>query len=220
MQLQENLIRSHAAGTGRPLSLERTRMLLALRINVLAKGHSGISASTLQALLDAFNKDCLPFVPEKGTVGASGDLAPLAHLALGLLGDGDMWNPHSRGYEPAAQVLPLIHVAPLRLLAKEGLALINGTQFITALGAEALVRGERVARTADVVAALTLEALKGSRRAFDEALNAARPHNGQQAVAARLRALLNYERFPSSVAESHRYAPRMEKHVAHEATQC
>uniref|UniRef100_A0AAQ5XPI6 Histidine ammonia-lyase n=1 Tax=Amphiprion ocellaris TaxID=80972 RepID=A0AAQ5XPI6_AMPOC len=165
-ELQENLVRSHSAGVGNPLSPERTRMLLALRINVLAKGHSGISLETLHAMIQAFNASCLSFVPEKGTVGASGDLAPLSHLALGLMGEGKMWSPKS-GWADAKYVLEAHGLKPITLKPKEGLALINGTQMITSLGAEAVERAQAIARQADIIAALTLEVLKGTTKAFD-----------------------------------------------------
>ncbi|CAG2202395.1 HAL [Mytilus edulis] len=155
-ELQENLIRSHAAGVGPPLSPERTRMLLALRINVLTKGF--VTFLNLAS--------CLPWIPEKGTVGASGDLAPLSHLALGMMGEGKMWSPKS-GWADAKYVLEFNNLEPIKLGPKEGLALINGTQLIAALGAEAVERAESIARQADVVAAFTLDVLKGSTRAFD-----------------------------------------------------
>jgi histidine ammonia-lyase len=185
-------------------------MLLALRLNVLAKGYSGIRGETVKRMLKAFNSNCLSLVPEKGTVGASGDLAPLAHLALGLCGEGEMWNPKTNAYQPAAVVLKENGLEPLDLQAKEGLALINGTQFITALGAEAIVRAERLAYTADIVSALTLEALKGTRVAFNEEIHKARPHPGQKLVAKVLRTLLNYEKYPSQVAEAHRNCGRVQ----------
>uniref|UniRef100_A0A3Q3F6G8 Histidine ammonia-lyase n=1 Tax=Labrus bergylta TaxID=56723 RepID=A0A3Q3F6G8_9LABR len=165
-ELQENLVRSHSAGVGNPLSPERTRMLLALRINVLAKGYSGISLETLHAMVEAFNASCLSFVPEKGTVGASGDLAPLSHLALGLMGEGKMWSPKS-GWADAKYVLEAHGLKPVSLRPKEGLALINGTQMITSLGAEAVERAQAIAQQADIIAALTLEVLKGTTKAFD-----------------------------------------------------
>eukprot|EP00064_Thunnus_orientalis_P012249 superscaffoldBa00001857_g12283 len=165
VQLQENVVRSHCAGVGAPLSVERTRMLLVLRINVLAKGHSGISMETLDAMIKAFNVSCLSWVPEKGTVGASGDLAPLAHLTLGLLGEGRMWSIQS-GWADAKAVLEGHGLKPLVLKPKEGIALINGTQLMSSLGAEAVERAVGVARQADVIAALSLEALKGSTKAF------------------------------------------------------
>ncbi|XP_041348342.1 histidine ammonia-lyase-like isoform X1 [Gigantopelta aegis] len=208
-QLQENLIRSHAAGVGPALSPERTRMLLALRINVLAKGNSGISMETLQQLIAAFNACCLPWVPEKGSVGASGDLAPLAHLALGMMGEGKMWSPRS-GWADAKYVLESKNLKPLNLKPKEGLCLINGTQLITSLGAEAVERADLIYRQANVVAAMTLEVLKGSTRAFDSNIQAVRPHKGQVQVAKYLRSLLHSETHPSQIAESHRFCDRVQ----------
>ncbi|XP_046985469.1 histidine ammonia-lyase-like [Schistocerca americana] len=208
-ELQYNLIRSHAAGVGNPLNPEKTRMLLALRINVLAKGHSGISLQTLQHLINAFNASCLSWVPEQGSVGASGDLAPLAHLALGLLGEGKMWSP-STGWGDAKDVLKSHNLEPMKLGPKEGIALINGTQLITSLGAEAVERAYFIARQADVAAALTLEVLKGTSRAFDSDVQMIRPHKGQIAVAKRLRALLHSEFYPSQIAESHRFCNRVQ----------
>ncbi|XP_025108687.1 LOW QUALITY PROTEIN: histidine ammonia-lyase-like [Pomacea canaliculata] len=209
VELQENLIRSHAAGVGPGLSPERTRMLLALRINVLAKGYSGISLETLQQYIAAFNSSCLPWVPEKGTVGASGDLAPLSHLALGMIGEGKMWSPKS-GWAEAKYVLESHNLTPIKLKPKEGLALINGTQLITSLGAEAVERSEAIARQADVIAAMSLEVLKGTSRAFDSKIQAVRPHKGQIKVARQLRALLHSDTFPSEVAESHRFCNRVQ----------
>ncbi|XP_077980951.1 histidine ammonia-lyase-like [Glandiceps talaboti] len=208
-ELQQNLIRSHAAGVGEPLNPQQTRMLMALRVNVLAKGHSGITTETLQQYIDAFNVSCLSYVPEKGTVGASGDLAPLAHLALGLMGEGKMWSPKS-GWADAKTVLEAHGLKPIKLGAKEGLALINGTQLMTSIGVTALERASAIARQADVVAALTLDVLKGTTRAFDSDIHAMRPHKGQQTVAATLRALLHSEYHPSEIAESHRFCDRVQ----------
>uniref|UniRef100_A0A8C6P083 Histidine ammonia-lyase n=1 Tax=Nothobranchius furzeri TaxID=105023 RepID=A0A8C6P083_NOTFU len=196
-------------GVGDPLSVTRTRMLLALRINVLAKGYSGTSLETLEAMIKAFNASCLSWVPEKGTVGASGDLAPLAHLALGLMGEGRMWSPQS-GWADAKTVLEGHGLKPLQLKPKEGLALINGTQLITSLGAEAVERALSVAKQADVIAALTLEALRGTTKAFHQVIHAARPHPGQIQVAQRLRSLLDSEVFPSQISESHRSCSRVQ----------
>lgn len=207
--LQYNLIVDSAAGLGDPLSLERTRRLLALRINVLAKGYSGISEKTLQQYIDAFNASCLSWVPEKGTVGASGDLAPLAHLALGLLGEGKMWSSRT-GWTEASDALHLNGLQPLNLTAKEGLSLINGTQFITALGVEALVRAENICRQADFVAGMTLEALKGTISAFDADLHKVRPHPGQNKVASRMRAILHSKKYHSEIAESHKNCAKVQ----------
>ncbi|XP_064632545.1 histidine ammonia-lyase-like isoform X1 [Lineus longissimus] len=203
VELQENLIRSHASGVGHPLSPERTRMLLALRINILSKGHSGISPETLHQFIDAFNASCLPWVPYKGTVGASGDLAPMSHLALGMMGEGKMWSPETKWGE-AGQVLKAHNLKPIQLTAKEGLALINGAQLITTLGAEAVERASSIARQADIVAALTMEVLKGNPTAFDSAVHAARPHKGQIEVARRFRSVLPSEMHPSEIATDHR----------------
>ncbi|KAK7065477.1 hypothetical protein SK128_018842 [Halocaridina rubra] len=198
-ELQTNLIRSHSAGVGHPLPPTKTRMLLALRINVLAKGYSGISLNTLKQLIEAFNVSCLPWVPEKGTVGASGDLAPLAHLALGMLGEGKMWSPKT-GWGNAKYVLEAHNLTPVKLGPKEGIALINGTQLITSITAEALERADTIARQADVVAALTLEVLKGTSKAFDSDVHKLRHHKGQNAVAHRIRALLHSDTYPSEIA--------------------
>lgn len=209
IELQENLIRSHAAGVGPPLSPERTRMVLALRINVLAKGFSGISMDTLQKYIAAFNASCLPYVPEKGTVGASGDLAPLSHLALGMMGEGKMWSPNS-GWADAKYVLESNGLEPIKLGPKEGIALINGTQLIAGLGSEAVERAEAIARQADIVAAFTLDVLKGTTRAFDSNIQDVRPHKGQIKVARRLRSLLHSETHPSEIAASHRFCDKVQ----------
>lgn len=209
IELQENVIRSHSAGVGKPLNPETTRMLLALRINVLAKGYSGISLETLLQIVDAFNASCLSWIPEQGTVGASGDLAPLAHLALGLMGEGKMWSPQT-GWGEAKYVLESHNLRPIKLGPKEGIAMINGTQLITAIGAEAVERANIIARQADVVAALSLEVLKGSSRAFDKEIHDIRPHKGQAIVAKRLRSLLHSKTYPSEIAESHRFCNRVQ----------
>ncbi|XP_073429293.1 histidine ammonia-lyase [Dendrobates tinctorius] len=207
--LQVNLVRSHSAGVGKPLSPDRTRMLLALRINVLAKGYSGISLETLQQVIEAFNACCLPYIPEKGTVGASGDLAPLSHLALGLIGEGKMWSPKS-GWADAKYVLEAHGLKPVSLKPKEGLALINGTQMITSLGCEAVERALAIAKQADIIASLTLEVLKGTTRAFDSDIHRLRPHPGQVEVAFRFRSLLDSDHHPSEIAESHRFCDRVQ----------
>lgn len=188
--LQDNLIRSHSAGVGQPLSREQTRRLLALRINVLAKGYSGIRPETVSKMVAAFNADCLSVVPSQGTVGASGDLAPLSHLALGLMGEGKMWDPDTGVIAPSATVLEKHGLTPIQLEAKEGLAMINGTQLMSSISAEAVTRAATLAHTADIACALSVEALKGTPRAFEACIHATRPHKGQQAVAAKLLKLL------------------------------
>jgi histidine ammonia-lyase len=186
--LQRNLLLSHAAGVGAPLPLPEARALLLLRCNVLAKGYSGIRPTTLALALELLNRDVVPVVPERGSVGASGDLAPLAHLALVLIGEGEAWLHGQR--LPARLALARARLAPLSLEAKEGLALVNGTQAMCAVGALALLRAEALADLADVAGAMTLEGLLGSHRPFAAPIHAARPHPGQQACAAHLRRLL------------------------------
>ncbi|GLE07830.1 hypothetical protein PINS_up018536 [Pythium insidiosum] len=214
-ELQENLIRSHSSGTGKPLSPNQTRMLLALRINVLSKGHSGIRTETLQQLIDAFNADCLSVVPAQGTVGASGDLAPLAHLALGMMGEGPMWDKVVENgvtrFEigEAAVVLAKNGLNPVQLGAKEGLAMINGTQLITSIGAEAVVRAENISRCADIAVSLSLEVLKGTVNAFHPRIHEVRPHTGQQLVASRIRTLLQADN-PSELFRSHNYVGKVQ----------
>ncbi|VDM49082.1 unnamed protein product [Toxocara canis] len=207
-QLQLNLIRSHASGYGKPLQPSHVRMLLALRINVLAKGYSGISLPNIKKLIAAFNAFCVSYVPEQGSVGASGDLCPLAHLALGLLGEGKMWSPLT-GWDDASIVLKKNKLEKMDLGPKEGLALINGTQMIASIGALALERADQIAKQADVIAALSLDVLKGTTKAYDAGslttdVHSIRPHKGQMATALRLRSLLHSEANPSQIAESHR----------------
>ncbi len=187
-ELQINLVRSHACGVGEPLSAEETRAMILLRANVLAKGFSGARVVVAETLLAMLARGVLPVVPEKGSVGASGDLAPLAHLALCCVGEGEAMYEGER--MPGGEALRRAGVEPLRLEAKEGLALLNGTQALTAVGALALERAERLARTADVSGAMSLEALKGTPAAFDERIHLARPHKGQVESAAHLRELM------------------------------
>jgi len=195
--LQLNLIRSHCAGVGPALPPEATRALMLLRSHVLARGHSGVRPVVVETLLQHLNADLLPIVPEQGSIGASGDLAPLAHLALSLLGEGETILRGER--MPASAALRKTGIPPLRLGPKEGLALINGTQFISAIGTLALLEADELAAIADIAGACTLEALKGSHRAFDPRLHALRPHRGQVESAANLRALLE----DSEIARSH-----------------
>ena len=196
--LQRNLLVSHAAGVGQPLPLAEARALLLLRANVLAKGHSGVRPRTLQLALEMLNRDVVPVVPERGSVGASGDLAPLAHLALVLIGEGEAFWKGER--LPGAEALRRAGLEPVVLEAKEGLTLVNGTQAMTAVGTLTLLRAEALAEVADLAGAMTVEGLLGSHRPFQELIQAVRPHPGQQAVAAHLRALLA----DSEIVESHR----------------
>ncbi len=186
--LQRNLVRSHAAGVGEPFPERTVRAVLVLRANCLARGHSGIRLETLELLLEMLRRGVHPVVPEKGSVGASGDLAPLAHVALALIGEGEV---SYRGRRMGARTaLRRAGLVPARLTAKEGLALINGTQVMTAVGILALLRAERLATLADIAGAMSLEALKGSHRPFDRRLHDARPHPGARTSAANLRKLL------------------------------
>jgi histidine ammonia-lyase len=195
--LQRNLLVSHAAGVGQPLPLAEARALLLLRCNVLAKGFSGIRPRTLQLALDMLNRDVVPVVPDRGSVGASGDLAPLAHLALVLIGEGEAFYGGER--MPGGEALKRAGLAPVVLEAKEGLALVNGTQAMCAVGTLALLRAEALAEAADLAGAMTVEGLLGSHRPFLAAIQAARPHPGQIAVAEHLRRLLK----GSEIVESH-----------------
>ncbi len=187
-QLQLNLVRSHSCGVGLPLSPEETRAMLLLRANVLAIGLSGARPIVAETLLALLNADVLPVVPEKGSVGASGDLAPLAHLALACIGEGESFYQGER--IASREALARANIAPLRLEAKEGLALLNGTQAMTAAGALALGRAKRILHAATVAGAMTLEALRGTPVAFDERIHHARPFAGQLEIARLLRSLL------------------------------
>ncbi len=197
IQLQLNLVRSHSCGLGDPLSEPEARAMLLLRANVLASGFSGARPLVIETLIAMLEKRVTPVIPEKGSVGASGDLAPLAHLALAAIGEGEVFYEGER--LPAATALQRAQIAPLQLEVKEGLALLNGTQAMGAVGALALHRAERLVRLADVAGAMTLESLKGTPVAFDERIHAARPHPGQVAVAAHLRELLQ----ESEIRQSH-----------------
>jgi histidine ammonia-lyase len=197
-ELQLNLVRSHSCGVGAPLSAEETRAMMLLRANVLALGYSGAREVVVETLVEMLERGVLPVVPEKGSVGASGDLAPLAHLALACIGEGESIYEGAR--MSSEEALRRAGIQPLALEAKEGLALLNGTQALTAVGALALRRAEQLARAADIAGAMTLEALRGTPAAFDKRLHDARPHPGQIAAAAHLRELLR----DSEIRESHR----------------
>ena len=187
--LQVNLLRSHAAGVGEPLPVRAVRASMALRANVLAKGYSGIRVETLEALVALLNRGVHPRMPSRGSVGASGDLAPLAHLALVLIGEGETGANADR--VPGLEALHQVGLEPIALQAKEGLALINGTQVSTAVLALALAGAERLARAADVAAALSIDALLGSTDPFDPRIHAARPFDGQVTAAANLARLMD-----------------------------
>lgn len=187
-ELQRNLILSHAAGVGTPLPVPEARVLLLLRCNVLAKGFSGIRRSTLQLALDMLNRGVVPVVPERGSVGASGDLAPLAHLALVFIGEGEAFFDGAR--MPGAVALERAGLKPIELEAKEGLTLVNGTQAMCAVGVPALLKAETLAELYDVAGAMTLEGLLGSHKPFQPHIQDVRAHAGQRACAENLRRVL------------------------------
>jgi histidine ammonia-lyase len=195
--LQLNLVRSHACGIGEPLSEAEVRAMMLLRANVLALGFSGIRLEIIQILGDMLNRRVHPVVPEKGSVGASGDLAPLAHLALTIIGEGEAFHDGQR--MESGEALRRAKLKPAHLEAKEGLALLNGTQAMHAVGGLALLRAKRLSRVADVSGAMSLEALKGTPAAFDARLQDARPHAGQRATAKHLLTLLE----GSEIRQSH-----------------
>jgi histidine ammonia-lyase len=197
-RLQHDLLRSHAVGVGAPLGPEEVRAMLVLRAHVLALGHSGVRPMVVERLLDFLDRGLLPVVPEQGSLGASGDLAPLAHLALPLIGEGEVWFEGERMRSSVA--LGRAGLDPLELDPKEGLALVNGTQGMLAIGVLAVARAQALAKMADIAAAMTIEAVLASARPFDERIHRLRPHPGQAASAANLRLLLE----DSQIVASHR----------------
>src|SRR5438552_10650032 len=196
-ELQFNLVRSHACGIGTPLSEPEARAMMLLRANVLALGFSGIRLEIIEALCELLNQHVCPVIPEKGSVGASGDLAPLAHLALAMIGEGDAFFERER--LESREALRRAGLKPRQLEAKEGLALLNGTQAMHAVGGLALLRAKRVAQVGDVSGAMSLEALKGTPAAFDQRLQNARPHPGQKEAAEHLLSILE----GSEIRKSH-----------------
>ena len=203
-ELQLRLLRSHACGVGAPYPTEVVRAAMLLRANALAKGYSGARVATVELLLACLDRNVVPHVPSRGSVGASGDLAPLAHLALPLVGEGEAWVDGER--LPGAQALAGAGLEPVELAAKEGLALVNGTQFMAAIGALAIVRGRRLARVADITCALALEALQGSRDGFLPQVHALRPLRGQAAAAANVLRLVE----GSAINEAHRWCDKVQ----------
>jgi histidine ammonia-lyase len=196
--LQRNLVRSHSCGVGAPLPSDAVRAMIALRAQTLALGHSGVRPLLIEALVNMLDAGVLPRIPEQGSVGASGDLAPLAHLALVLIGEGEAF---FRGeLVPGGDALLRAGLSPIELEAKEGLALINGTQMMLAIGGIATVEAERLCTLADLIGAMSLEALEGSARPFDPRIEGVRPHPGQAASAKNLRAILA----ESEIMASHR----------------
>jgi histidine ammonia-lyase len=204
-EMQVNLIRSHAVGVGEPLSPGEVRAMMLLRANSLSKGHSGVRTETIDTLCEMLNRGVTPFVPSQGSVGASGDLAPLAHLALALIGEGECLDDKGARI-PTAEALRRAQVKPLVLEAKEAVSLINGTQGMLAVGILALLAAETLMDSADVIGSLTLDALRGTDVAFDERIHRARPHPGQLKTAENLRRMLE----GSQIRESHRDCDRVQ----------
>jgi histidine ammonia-lyase len=203
--LQRNLVRSHAVGVGDPLPTDVVRAAMLLRANTLAAGRSGVRGETLRLLIDMLDRGVHPVIPMYGSVGASGDLAPLAHMALVLIGEGEAFHDGKR--KSAADALKHADLKAVELGPKEGLSLINGTQVMTAIGCLALHDAEVLATSADVISAMSAEALRATDQAWEEAIHYARPHPGQRAVAANLRALVT----GSPIRESHRHGdPRVQ----------
>ncbi|REL38816.1 histidine ammonia-lyase [Rhodohalobacter sp. SW132] len=205
-QLQRNLILSHAVGTGELIPKEICRLMLQLKVHALGIGNSGISPDTFKQLLLFLEKDLIPAVPEKGSLGASGDLAPLAHMSLPLLGYGEFWNDEGTGTLPASRVLQEHNLEPIDLQAKDGLSLINGTQMMSAYGAYILEKSLRLQKMADLIGAMSLEALQGSITPFDKRIHELRPHTGQKIVAENVRNLLE----DSEILESHRHCGKVQ----------
>jgi histidine ammonia-lyase len=203
-QLQVNLIRSHSAGVGEPLSQAETRAMMLLRANSLAKGFSGVRPEVIDLICAMLNKGVHPVVPSQGSVGASGDLAPLAHLALAMIGEGQVWKENT--HTSSAEALKSAQIRPLVPEAKEAISLINGTQAMLAVGTLSLLAAETLAETADILGAMSLDALHGTDVAFDARIHDARPHSGQIEVAANLRRLLA----GSEIRESHKDCGRVQ----------
>ena len=204
-EMQVNLVRSHAAGVGDPLPIAETRAMMLLRANSLSKGYSGVRAVLIDTLCEMLNRGVTPFVPSQGSVGASGDLAPLSHLALALVGEGECVDDKGTRV-PTADVLRRAQIKPVVLEAKEAVSLINGTQGMLAVGTLALLAAETLADSADVISGLTLDALRGTDVAFDERIHKVRPHPGQVKTAANLRKLLQ----GSEIRASHKDCARVQ----------
>ncbi len=200
--LQKNLIRSHSSGVGDPFTKAQTRAMMLLRANALARGHSGVRVIVVEKILEYLNNDIIPVIPCQGSVGASGDLAPLSHLALALIGEGEVWESGVQAtYHLNVHVrLKDLGISALELKAKEGLSLINGCQVMTALGALGLYEARNLAWLADLSGAMSLEAMKGSRSAFDPLISAVRPHPGEAKTARNLLKILGAK---SEISDSH-----------------
>ncbi|MEO6867710.1 MAG: aromatic amino acid lyase, partial [Gaiellales bacterium] len=203
-ELQKRVLRSHAAGVGAPYPDEVVRAAQLLRINTLALGYSGVRVELVEAMIALLNAGVLPFVPGRGSVGASGDLAPLSHLCLPIVGEGKAYVDGE--LMAAADALARVGLEPIELASKEGLSLINGTQFMTAMGIMFGLRARRLMRMADLIAALSVEALRGSDQPFLPQIHELRPHTGQKTSAANMYAAMR----ESSITDSHRWCDRVQ----------
>ena len=198
-QLQRNLIRSHSMGVGTPFTKNETRAMMVLRANALAKGHSGIRPQVVDKILEFLNNDIIPVVPSQGSVGASGDLAPLSHLALTIIGEGEAWSEDGKIID-VQKLLQEKKITALELKAKEGLSMINGCQVMTAIGLLSLWEARRLLWIADLAGAMSLEGLRGSRKAFDPLISATRAHAGEAKTA---RNILKLAAMESEIGNSH-----------------
>lgn len=203
-KLQENLVRSHACGVGKPLTKEETKGAMLLLINSLSKGYSGIRLNTLQTLVGMYNKEVLPVIPEKGSLGASGDLIPLAHIALVLIGEGKA--SYNGIITNGKHAMKKSGITPAKLEAKEGLALINGTHIITSVSALNLYYATQLSKTADIAAAMSLEALKGTAKNFDPRIHNLKPHKGQKETAENILKIIEN----SEIIISHKNCPKVQ----------
>ncbi len=206
VQLQRNLVLSHAVGVGSFIPKEISQLMLFLKIHGLGLGFSGVSLSTFDQLIKLFSKNIIPAIRSKGSLGASGDLAPLSHMSLPLIGLGAVWNDQGFCRIAAAEALNRNNISPIQLQAKDGLALINGTQMMSAYGAYILERALRLVKYADIIATMSLEAIQGSAKPFDSRIHDIRPHEGQKTVAKNVRLLLDQ----SEILESHRQCGKVQ----------
>jgi histidine ammonia-lyase len=205
-QLQRNLLLSHAAGVGSPVPKDISSLMLQMKIHSLGLGYSGISESTFDRLMLFYDKDWIPVVPDRGSVGASGDLAPLAHMSLPLIGLGDFWNEDGTDTIPAGRVLKKHKLEPVELQPKDGLSLVNGTQFMCAYAAWVLEKSRHILKLADLIGAMSLEALQGSIKPFDARIHEIRPHRGQIITAENIRILLQQ----SEILDAHRLCGKVQ----------
>lgn len=206
VQLQKNLIRSHSMGVGAPFTKQESRAIMFLRANALSRGHSGIRVEVVEKILEFLNNDVIPVIPQQGSVGASGDLAPLSHLALALIGEGEVWGDDGQ-IVPVADLLKKRNITALELQAKEGLSLINGCQVMTAVGLLHLNRARNLSWLSDLSGAMSLEAMQGSRKAFDPLIAATRPHPGEAKTARNILKLMGPT---SGIAEAHANCTRVQ----------